>query len=337
MRFFKLYLSAILLLTFCGSVLAQDDDVIRVDTQLIDVPIQVKDKGGNPLTNLRKNNFTIYEDGKLQELVDFSAIAAPFEVALLLDTSGSTRLDLQLIRRSALNFINSLRPGDRVAIISFRTERNEAEAYAVPEIINELTDDREALKAAIDKVGTSNSTPYYDSLIKVVETVFREAPKGEFRGRRALVSLTDGVDSASASDFDEARELLSNAGIICYFISVNTREFFEENLLGNCEFTMKFSQAQIRRYYKQFGNAKIEKASSFCQLGDFERLAVSKTLYEIADREMNELARIIRRQSISGRRPARRSHCVQKCRRGYWNAVQTWILFIKCRRGRQIP
>lgn len=288
----KVILAIVFLVVLCVSVRPQDDDgVIRIETELIDVPIQVKDKAGNALTDLTKKNFAIFEDGKPQELVDFSSAAAPFEVALLLDTSGSARSDLQLIKRSALNFIGSLRPGDRVAIISFTTERNEAEAYAVPEMIIELTDDRTALKAALDRVGTSNSTPYYDGLIQVVEKIYKDAPEPEFRGRRALVALTDAVDSASVSDFAEARELLGGAGVICYFIAVNTREFFEANLLGDCEFTMRFSQAQIRRYYKQFGDAKIEKASSFCQLGDFERLAVSKTLYELANREMAELAK----------------------------------------------
>ena len=288
----RLVLAVFLLTVLCVSVRPQDDgEVIRVETELIDVPLQVKDKAGNPLTDLTKQNFVIYEDGKPQELVDFSAVAAPFEVALLLDTSGSTRSDLQLIKRSALNFIGSLRPGDRVAIISFKTERNDAEAYAVPEIISELTDDRNALKAALERVGTSNSTPYYDGLIQVVEKIYEDPPAEEFRGRRALVALTDAVDSASISDFAEARELLDGAGVICYFIAVNTREFFEANLLGDCEFTTRFSQAQIRRYYKQFGDAKIEKASSFCQLGDFERLAVSKTLYELANREMSDLAK----------------------------------------------
>lgn len=292
MSSYKHLMYIVFTLLICGTCLAQNNDVIRVDTQLIDVPIQVKSKAGNPITDLSKNNFIIYEDGKPQEIVDFAAIEAPFEVALLLDTSGSTRSDLQLIRRSALNFINSLRSGDRVAIISFKTERNETQAFAVPDVINELTSDRLILRAALDKVGTSNSTPYYDGLIQTVERVFRDKPVGPFRGRRALVALTDGVDSASVSGFEEAKELLSDAGIICYFIAVNTREFFEENLLGDCEFTMRFSQAQIRRYYRQFGNANIEKAASFCQLGDFERLAVSKTLYEIAGKEMSELARI---------------------------------------------
>src|SRR5213083_2748049 len=69
------------------------DDVIRVDTQLVDVPIAVNAPSGNPVRGLNASNFVIYEDGKKQDVVDFSATAAPFEVALLLDTSGSTRAD----------------------------------------------------------------------------------------------------------------------------------------------------------------------------------------------------------------------------------------------------
>ncbi|MCA1623124.1 MAG: hypothetical protein LC778_04880, partial [Acidobacteria bacterium] len=110
---------------------------------------------------------------------------------------------------------------------------------------------------------------------------------------RALVALTDGVDSTSVSDFAEVREQFSQAGIVSYFIQVDTREFFEENLLGDCEGAMRFSAAQIRRYYRVFyPKSKIEKVSGFCQLGDFERLAISKSLYELAEAEMQTLAKM---------------------------------------------
>jgi len=63
--------------------------------------------------------------------------------------------------------------------------------------------------------------------------------------------------------------------------------------LGDCEGAMRFSQAQIRRYYRMFNaKANVEKVSAFCQLGDFERLAISKKLYEIADFQMNDLAKM---------------------------------------------
>ncbi len=179
-----------------------------------------------------------------------------------------------------------------MSIVAFKTEIKDKRAGPVSELVSGLTDDRAALRSALERVNTSNGTPYYDGILKIVENVFKDPPRSEFRGRRALVALTDGVDSTSASDFDEIKEALEKAGIICYFIKVNTREYFEQNLLGDCEVAIRFSAAQIRRYYKKFSpNSKIEKAADFCQLGDFERLAVSKKLYELADTEMNLLAK----------------------------------------------
>lgn len=270
----------------------EEKGVVRVDTQLIDVPVVVTDKVGKPVLNLKQTNFKVYEDGKPQEVLEFSTTAAPFEVALLLDTSGSTRNDLQLIQRAAQNFIDSLRPGDRVAVIAYRADMKGGKMTAGVDIISHLTDDRAVLKASLDKVGTSNGTPYYDSIVDIAEKVFADNPKGDFRGRRALVALTDGVDSTSVADFDEGREDLETAGIIAFFIQVDTRQFFEENLLGDCDTSKHFSQAQIRRYYNRFyPSTSIERVSNFCQLGDFERLAISKKLYELADTEMKSLAK----------------------------------------------
>ncbi len=269
-----------------------DEDVLRIETQLVDVPVVVLDKGGKPLLDLRKNNFVIYEDGAKQEVSEFAATSAPFEVALLLDTSGSTRSDLTLIQRAAAQFIASLRPGDKVSIIAFQSKRENDKSVASSEILMPLTSDRSKLQDALLNITTSNGTPYYDGLLQIAEDVFREKPKNEFRGRRALVALTDGVDSTSAADFAEVSEKLQQAGIISYFIQVDTREFFEDNLLGDCEGAMRFSQAQIRRYYRTFyAKTNVEKVFNFCNLGDFERLDISKRLYELADAEMQSLAK----------------------------------------------
>ena len=297
MRFNKVFLLLIFSLTVSAALYAQDkknedDEILRIDTQLVDVPFVVTDKSGKALLNLKQSNFVLYEDGKRQEIADFAATGAPFEVALLLDTSGSARSDLQLIQRAAESFINSLRAGDRVAIVAFKSERKDNKISAVSEVLTTLTNDRNKLKRVLAEAKTSNGTPYYDGLLQIAERIFNEKPKDEFRGRRALVALTDGVDSTSIADFSEARDKFAQAGVVSYFIQVDTRDFFEENLLGDCEGAMRFSQAQIRRYYRMFSrNAKIEKVSAFCQLGDFERLAISKKLYEIADFEMNDLAK----------------------------------------------
>ena len=296
----RLFLITVLLLTggaMCSAVSAQDkkgdkDEVIRVDTQIVDVPVAVTGANGTAVSGLKADNFVVYEDGKRQEVADFSKTSEPFEVALLLDTSGSTRRDLQLIQRAAADFISSLRPGDRVSIISYNTDRRGNQAFAVSEVLSPLTDDRKKLQDALTNMHTSNGTPYYDSLLQVVEKIFRDKPAEEYRGRRALVALTDGVDSTSAADYSLVKDELSQTGIIAFFIKVDTREFFEQGLLGDCQSAIHFSPAQIRRYYKSFNpKANIEKAVNFCELGDFERLAISKKLYEIADAEMSDLAR----------------------------------------------
>jgi len=270
-----------------------DEEVIRVDTELVEVPLVVTDRAGKPILDLKRSNFVVSEDGKPQQITDFSTSSAPFEVALLLDTSGSARGELQLIQRAAQSFISSLRPGDKVSVIAYQTDASDGKASPKSELLANLTSDRAALSSVLARIKTSNGTPYYDSLVQVAEAVFRDPAKAEFRGRRALVALTDGVDSTSATDFAEAQELLAKSGILCYFINVNTREFFEQNLLGDCQVAIRFSAAQIRRYYKKVSNSpKLETTSNFCELGDFERLAISKKLYEIAGEEMNTLAKV---------------------------------------------
>src|SRR5688500_11016957 len=149
-----------------------EDEVVRVDTELVEVPVVVTDRAGKPVLNLKQNNFTVYEDGKTQELADFAATSAPFEVALLLDTSGSTRSDLHLIQRAAQGFIDSLRPGDRVSIIAFKTSVEGDRKVAAVDVVADLTDNRVVLKSALERVSTSNGTPYYGGLLKVVEQVF---------------------------------------------------------------------------------------------------------------------------------------------------------------------
>ena len=82
------------------------------------------DSSGRPLSGLRPKTFRIIEDGQPQTIANFGTAETPFEIALLLDTSGSTRDDVALIRAAANSFIEALRPGDRVALLhSIRRER----------------------------------------------------------------------------------------------------------------------------------------------------------------------------------------------------------------------
>ncbi len=271
-----------------------EGDVVRVETQLVSVPAVVTNKTGRPLTGLRAENFLLFENGQQQKITNFATTEAPFEIALLLDTSGSTRVDVGLIREAANAFIDALRPGDRVAILAFNTARQGQSVAAKVEVLSQLTGDRKLLRAAIENLGSSNGTPFYDALARVADEIFHEPPREDLRGRRAIVALTDGVDSTSETDFQTARAKLSRAGVASYFIQVNTEDFVEDRLLKDCQDDgrLTLSAKQLERYRRvYFPGARPDDFSDFCQMGQFEKMQISRDIYNLARREMNEIAK----------------------------------------------
>jgi VWFA-related protein len=271
-----------------------DGDVVRVETQLVSVPAVVMDGTGRPIAGLRAENFVLYEDGRAQQIANFGTSEAPFEVALLLDTSGSTRADVALIRGAANAFIDSLRPGDRVAVVAYNTSPYDSAQLATVDVLAQLTSNRKALRESIEDVGASNGTPFYDSLERIVSDIFRQPPGEEVRGRRAVVALTDGVDSASSKDYAEVRAQLLRAGVACYFIQVNTEDFVEDRLMQDCQSTgtLRLSRRQLERYRKVFAPRLDDSYfEDFCRMGPFERMQISRDLYTLARQEMNDLAR----------------------------------------------
>ena len=258
------------------------------------MPAVVTDRTGHPLTALRAENFVVFEDGKAERLTNFATTEAPFEIALLLDTSGSTRAELGLIRDAANAFINALRPGDRVAVIAFNNAPGNGAPLAVVEVLAPVTDDRKLLRRAIENLGTSNGTPFYDALGRVADQLFRDPPRPEIRGRRAVVALTDGVDSTSDSGYEDARAKLLRAGVASYFIQVSTEDYVEDRLLKDCrdDGRLTLSAKQLERFRQLFvPTAQKEDYQDFCRMGQFERMDISRQLYNLARREMNEMAR----------------------------------------------
>ena len=271
-----------------------EGDVVRVETQLVTVPAVVTDRNGHPLTALRAENFVVFEDGKAERLTNFATTETPFEIALLLDTSGSTREELGLIRDAANAFISALRSGDRVAVVAFNNAPGNGAPLATVEVLAPVTDDRKLLRRAIENLGTSNGTPFYDALARVADHLFRDPPRPEIRGRRAVVALTDGVDSTSDSGYEEARAKLLRAGLASYFIQVSTEDYVEDRLLKDCQDDgrLTLSAKQLERFRQLFvPTAQKEDYQDFCRMGQFERMDISRQLYNLARREMNEMAR----------------------------------------------
>ena len=158
-------------------------DVIRVNTTLVSVPVSVMDRDGKYIPNLRKEDFRVWEDGVEQQVAYFGSTEKPFTVALVLDTSGSTRQKLTDIQEAAIAFVDQLRPNDRVMVLSFDESID---------VLAEPTSDRSLLRDAIRRTAPGNGTRLYDAVDMVINTYFNRID-----GRKAVVLFTDGVDTSS--------------------------------------------------------------------------------------------------------------------------------------------
>ena len=183
---------------------------------------------------------------------------------------------------------------DREAVIAFNNAPGNGAPLAVVEVLAPVTDDRKLLSRAIENLGTSNGTPFYDALGRVADQLFRDPPRPEIRGRRAVVALTDGVDSTSDSGYEDARAKLLRSGVASYFIQVSTEDYVEDRLLKDCrdDGRLTLSAKQLERFRQLFvPTAQKEDYQDFCRMGQFERMDISRQLYNLARREMNEMAR----------------------------------------------
>ena len=161
-----------------------EGDVIRVDSQLVTLNISVIDRGTNRgLLGLGQADFKLFEDGQEQRIVQFDSSAAPFDMFLLIDLSGSTREVIKLIRAAATRFVAAARPADRIAIITFAGE---------PTVVSTLTADRELLRQRIETIDTARGdTKLYDATNFTMAEVLKESKKSR---RTAIVLMSDGLD-----------------------------------------------------------------------------------------------------------------------------------------------
>lgn len=181
-----------------------------IPSTYVTVPVIVSDRYGRIVTGLNKGNFSVSEDGKEQKVEDFSASESPFSVVLLIDTSRSTVRKLSAIQKAAENFIKQLQPRDRVMVLTFDDKVN---------VISDFTGDISTLKKAIKAAKTGYSTRLYDAIQYAVTEKL-----AKLQGRKAIVVLTDGVDTASKqATFDSTIDLIAGSGIISYAIQYETR------------------------------------------------------------------------------------------------------------------
>ena len=186
----------------------EENDIVRVSTNLITVPAEVLDRNGRYIGNLQKQDFRIFENGVEQELAYFAPVEQPFTVALLLDVSGSTQTQLQAIRTAANTFIKRLRPNDQLILISFDGKIN---------ILTEAVTLAQLRQKKLKLDALNDGTLLYDTVGFTLNQRL-----AAIQGRKAIVLLTDGVDSGSKQSRKQNLRDIEEANVVIYTVRYNT-------------------------------------------------------------------------------------------------------------------
>jgi len=185
------------------------EDVLRVETNLITIPVSVFDRNGLYIPGLRRSDFKIFEDGIEQEIEYFGTSEQPITVALVLDTSPSTEYRIDEIKRAATAFVNLLEPQDSVIVIEFNWD---------VKVRTKATQDREKILKAINKANFDQGTSLYSAVDEAIRKQL-----GKVTGRKAVVLFTDGVDTTSGkATYDSTLNYAEESDSLIFPIYYNT-------------------------------------------------------------------------------------------------------------------
>jgi VWFA-related protein len=193
---------------------AEDDNIFRGEVTRVNMLFTVTDKRGRFVTDLTRNDFTIFENKKPQIIKEFTAETdLPLRLAILIDTSASVTDRFRFQQEAAGNFITSVvRDQDKAIVVSFDT---------AAELAADLTGNTEVLEKAVKNLRPGGGTALYDAIFFACkEKLIVDQPMYKFR--RAMVVLSDGDDNQSTHSRDQALEMAQRADTVIYTISTNT-------------------------------------------------------------------------------------------------------------------
>lgn len=225
----------------------QDDDVIRVSTELVVVNVTVIDKNGKFVSGLKPNEFHLFEDGAEQKVVTFTTEKTPFAAAILLDTSGSMDSRLTLGRSAALRFLDGLRENDVAAVYNFDIKVQQLQDFSPG---RDLPDRAYGLK-------TKMMTSLNDAVLRAADDLGKREER-----RRAIVVLSDGGENYSRASSDKALDHALQAGATIYAVNLGpdgpARDIAAAGILKN------FAEKSGGRYIESPGGQALR--DSFAEI-----------------------------------------------------------------------
>jgi VWFA-related protein len=188
----------------------EDDTPIKIDTLLLTVPLTVSDSKGRMVPGLKKENFSIAQNGDPQDIEFFFNEEEPMNVAILLDTSFSTKEVLDKIQKAARDFLKVFRPEDKGIIVSFDYRTT---------FLSGLTSDQKQLSKAINQaqIGSRAGSEMHEAVFQVINNHF-----SSLKGRKAIIVLTDGMVIGRSISTQQTLDILQKSDTLFYPIIFKT-------------------------------------------------------------------------------------------------------------------
>lgn len=180
--------------------------MLRVNTDLVVVNVTVQDAAGKYARGLRRADFKLLEDGREQTLYSFSAEETPYAAAVLLDFSGSMEKRVTMARSAAIRFLDGLRSEDVAAVYRFDAEIEQLQDYSPSR----------DLAPVVFGMRAKGMTVLNDAILRAAEDLSRRPEK-----RRAIVVLSDGMDTRSSASADKALSAALNADATIYTVDMS--------------------------------------------------------------------------------------------------------------------
>ena len=240
---------------------ALQEPQIRVDVEAVNVFVSVTDKNGHFITDLGPEDFVVYEDGRVQEITNFSRETnMPLHMGLLVDTSSSVRLKLDFEKSAARNFLYSvMRPQDRALLVEF--DRGVT-------LLQDFTSNPSALVRELETLRAGGGTSLLDAIYEVTRDKMTADDV-----RKLLVVLSDGRDLNSSYSEEEALEMTQHSDVAVYAIGTTRIGADEDH--GGREMLEQLAEETGGRAFFPYSAHQLEEA--FAQIDEELRSQYSLT------------------------------------------------------------
>lgn len=222
-----------------------DDEIIKVETDLVLLNVTATSSGGEYVHGLKRADFKVFEDGREQEITNFSREETPFAVALLLDTSGSMEGRISLARSAVIRFLDGLRVDDNACVYSFNTK---------VELVQEFSNSRDLMPKAFD-LGARGWTVLNDAVLRAAGELSKRPEK-----RRAVLVLSDGADTRSSASADKALSAALSANATIYSVDMGQSLSASANTLSGAGALKNFASKSGGRYIATPGGQQLREA-----------------------------------------------------------------------------